>query len=127
MRNPILEYRDALCRYLDDEPMGLLPTTRLFARIDAAQVTRFIRTWRLKYDVGFWRPFQAIARRRRRQPGHQHAADELGAAGAEPGVLRLHQRARGRDRAVRRDPAQDAGRRRAAGAEVGWPSGRTPR
>jgi hypothetical protein len=61
MRNPILEYRDALCRYLDDEAMGLLPTTRLFARIDAAQVTTFIRTWRLKYDVGFWRPFQAIA------------------------------------------------------------------
>jgi hypothetical protein len=60
-RNPILEYRDALCRYLSSQPLGLLPTTRLFARIDAAQVTAFIRTWRLKYDVGFWRPFQAIA------------------------------------------------------------------
>jgi hypothetical protein len=24
-------------------------------------VTAFIRTWRLKYDIGFWRPFQAIA------------------------------------------------------------------
>jgi hypothetical protein len=60
-RNPIMEYRDALCRYLDDEPLALLPATRLFARIDAAQVTTFIRTWRLKYDVGFWRPFQAIA------------------------------------------------------------------
>ncbi len=59
--NPVLTYRDALCRYLDDEPLGLLPTTRLFARIDAAQVTAFIATWRLKYDVGFWRPFQAIA------------------------------------------------------------------
>ena len=60
-RNPVLEYRDALCRYLESEPLGLLPTTRLFARIDAAQVTAFIQTWRLKYDVGFWRPFQAIA------------------------------------------------------------------
>jgi hypothetical protein len=60
-RNPVLEYRDALCRYLDAEPLGLLPTTRLFARIDAAQVTAFIQTWRLKYDAGFWRPFQAIA------------------------------------------------------------------
>ena len=37
-RNPVLEYRDALCRYLESEPLGLLPTTRLFARIDAAQV-----------------------------------------------------------------------------------------
>ena len=60
-RNPVLEYRDALCRYLESEPLGLLPTTRLFARIDAAQVTSFIQTWRLKYGVGFWRPFQAIA------------------------------------------------------------------
>jgi hypothetical protein len=59
--NPIAMYRDALCRYLDAEPMGLLPTTRLFARIDAAQVNSFIQTWWLKYDVGFWRPFQAIA------------------------------------------------------------------
>ena len=24
-------------------------------------MTAFIQTWRLKYDVGFWRPFQAIA------------------------------------------------------------------
>ena len=60
-RNPVLEYRDALCRYLESEPLGLLPTTRMFARIDAAQLTAFIQTWRLKYDVGFWRPFQAIA------------------------------------------------------------------
>jgi hypothetical protein len=61
VNNPVALYRDALCRYLDDEPLGLLPTTRLFARIDAAQATAFIQTWRLKYDVGFWRPFQAIS------------------------------------------------------------------
>jgi hypothetical protein len=54
-------YRDALIRRLEAEPMGLIPTTRLFARIDAAQVDSFIQTWRLKYDIGFWRPFQAIA------------------------------------------------------------------
>ena len=46
---------------LDAEPLGLLPTTRLFARIDAAVATAFIQTWRLKYEVGFWRPVQAIA------------------------------------------------------------------
>ena len=38
-----------------------LATTRLFAQIDAAVVTTFIQTWRQKYDVGFWRPSQAIA------------------------------------------------------------------
>lgn len=59
--NAVVTYRDALCRYLDDEPLGVLATTRLFARIDVAVATTFIAAWRLKYDVGFWRPFQAIA------------------------------------------------------------------
>jgi len=59
--NPVLTYRVALCDLLDREPMGLLPTTRMFARIDAALASSFIQTWRLKFDVGFWRPFQAIA------------------------------------------------------------------
>ena len=54
-------YRAAVCSLLEAEPMGLLPTTRLFARIDAAVANSFIQTWRLKYEVGFWRPFQAIA------------------------------------------------------------------
>ena len=61
MVNPVLTYRVALCDLLTSEPMGLLPTTRMFARIDAAVANSFIQTWRLKYDVGFWRPFQAIA------------------------------------------------------------------
>jgi hypothetical protein len=59
--NPVFMYRDALCRMLDAEPLGLLPTTRLFARIDAAVANALIQTFRLKYDVGFWRPFQAVA------------------------------------------------------------------
>ena len=54
-------YRLAVCDVLDAEPLGLLPTTRMFARIDAAVLTSFIQTFRLKFDVGFWRPFQAIA------------------------------------------------------------------
>ena len=54
-------YRLAVCDVVDSEPLGLLPTTRLFARIDASVLTSFIQTFRLKYDVGFWRPFQAIA------------------------------------------------------------------
>ena len=59
--NPVLTYRVALCDLLDGEPLGLLPTTRMFARIDAAMANSFIQTWRLKYDIGYWRPFQAIA------------------------------------------------------------------
>jgi hypothetical protein len=59
--NPVPMYRTALCDRLETEPLGLLPMTRLFARIDAAVANSFIQTWRLKYDVGFWRPFQAIA------------------------------------------------------------------
>jgi len=59
--NPVLTYRNALCDFLDAEPLGLLPTTRLLARIDAAVANSFIQTWRLKFEVGFWRPFQAVA------------------------------------------------------------------
>lgn len=58
--NPMLMYRNALCDFLETEPLGLLPTTRLFARIDAATATTFIETWRWKYQVGFWRPDQAV-------------------------------------------------------------------
>jgi len=71
--NPVLMYRVALCDLLDREPMGLLPTTRMFARIDAAVANTYIRTWRIKFDVGFWRPFQAIA-----------VADTDGNAGTSP-------------------------------------------
>ncbi|UUZ61366.1 vanadium-dependent haloperoxidase [Nocardioides sp. B-3] len=57
--NPV--YRDALCRYLESEPVGLIPVTRMFARIDGAIANAFIQSWRLKYDLGYWRPFRAIA------------------------------------------------------------------
>lgn len=59
--NVNIAYRNAVCELLEGAPMGLLPTTRMFARIDAAVLTSFIQAFRLKYDVGFWRPFQAIA------------------------------------------------------------------
>jgi hypothetical protein len=59
--NPVLTYRNALCDHLAAEPLGLLPTTRLLARIDAAVANSFIQTWRLKFEVGYWRPFQAVA------------------------------------------------------------------
>ena len=59
--NPVPVYRDAVCTLLENEPMGLLPTTRFFARVDAAMAMSFIEAWRLKFEVGYWRPFQAIA------------------------------------------------------------------
>ena len=70
-------YRNALCEYLDAEPLGLLPTTRLFARIDAATATTFIEAWRLKFEVGFWRPVQAVdAAETDGNPGtHAHPVD----------------------------------------------------
>jgi hypothetical protein len=59
--NPPAMYRAALCDLLTAEPLGLRRTTRLFADIDASVATAFIRAWRLKYKVGFWRPFEAVA------------------------------------------------------------------
>ena len=59
--NPPVMYRDALCRLLDAEPTSLARTTRLFALIDAAVANAMIETFRLKFEIGFWRPFEAIA------------------------------------------------------------------
>ena len=40
--------------------MSLSDTARLFAAVHAAQTDSLIQCWRLKRDVGFWRPIQAI-------------------------------------------------------------------
>jgi hypothetical protein len=58
--NPILQLREAVLLHLDSHPLSLARTTRLFAELDAATADGLIQCWRLKYDVGFWRPFQAI-------------------------------------------------------------------
>lgn len=52
---------DALVRYLEGHPIGLLATARLFAMIHGAMTDSVIRCWSLKRDVGFWRPSHAIA------------------------------------------------------------------
>lgn len=52
---------DALVRYLEQHPLPLVDTARLFARIHVAMTDSIITCWRLKRDVGFWRPSQAIA------------------------------------------------------------------
>jgi hypothetical protein len=51
---------EALLRYLDNRPMSLLDTARLFAAIHTSMTDAVITCWRLKYEVGFWRPFEAI-------------------------------------------------------------------
>ena len=58
--NPILQLREALLLHLDSSPLSLTQTARLFAELDAATADALIQGWRLKYDSGFWRPFQAI-------------------------------------------------------------------
>jgi hypothetical protein len=52
---------DAVVRYLDWHPLGILETARLFARMHAAAADSIIVCWQQKRDVGFWRPFQAIS------------------------------------------------------------------
>lgn len=59
--NPPVMYRTAVCNLLDSAPMNLEQTTRLFAATDAAMGNAMIETFRLKFVVGYWRPFQAIA------------------------------------------------------------------
>ena len=58
--NPVLQLREALLDQLASHPLSLARTTRLFATLDAATADALIQAWRLKYDIGYWRPFQAI-------------------------------------------------------------------
>jgi hypothetical protein len=51
---------DALVRRLEAHPMGVVATARIFAAMHASMTDSLIQCWRLKRDVGFWRPFQAI-------------------------------------------------------------------
>jgi hypothetical protein len=58
--NPPIMYSDALIRYLLDHPIRLAEAARLFAAMHGAMTDALIQCWRLKRDVGFWRPQQAI-------------------------------------------------------------------
>jgi hypothetical protein len=53
---------DAVIRYLEGQghPLTLAETARLFAAMHAAMTDSLIQCWRLKRDVGFWRPSQAV-------------------------------------------------------------------
>ena len=54
---------DALVRHLESgaEDLTLDETSLLFARIHASMTDSVIQAWRLKRDVGFWRPNEAVA------------------------------------------------------------------
>ncbi|MET1058906.1 MAG: vanadium-dependent haloperoxidase [Nocardioides sp.] len=51
----------ALILYLKANPMDLRATARLFGVMHAAMTDAVIKCWRLKRDVGFWRPREAVA------------------------------------------------------------------
>ncbi|MEO5852038.1 MAG: vanadium-dependent haloperoxidase [Nocardioides sp.] len=53
---------DGLIRRLEAQPLDLVETARIFAAMHGAMTDSVITCWRLKRDVGFWRPSQAIAR-----------------------------------------------------------------
>jgi hypothetical protein len=60
--NAVTQLGDALIANLaaDPDPMGVVDTARLFAAMHASLTDSLIQCWRLKRDVGFWRPSEAI-------------------------------------------------------------------
>jgi hypothetical protein len=59
--NIVVVLTDAVIRYLEAHPVGILATSRVFAMVHASMTDSIINCWKLKRDVGFWRPMQAIA------------------------------------------------------------------
>ena len=58
--NSAIMVSEGVLDYLDDHPMSLRDTARLFARMHSSMTDAVITCWRLKYEAGFWRPAQAI-------------------------------------------------------------------
>jgi hypothetical protein len=59
--NANLQVQQALLGLLEDEPLGVVRTARLLALVNASIADALITTWRLKLDIGLWRPVTAIA------------------------------------------------------------------
>lgn len=59
--NSAIMLTEALVRHLRLDPIGVQRTARLFAAAHGAEADSIIAAWRQKFDVGFWRPTQAIA------------------------------------------------------------------
>lgn len=58
--NSAIMVTEGLLDHLETRPIGLKDSARLFATMHLAMGDAIISCWRLKYEVGFWRPFQAI-------------------------------------------------------------------
>ena len=72
---------DALVRYLQTHPLSLWRTALLFAQMHGAMTDSVIAAWWLKREVGFWRPYEAIAG----HPGAGHFDDGNADTAPEPG------------------------------------------
>jgi len=59
--NSAIMLTEALVRRLHEDPIGVRRTAALFAAAHGAEADSVIAAWRQKFDVGFWRPTQAIA------------------------------------------------------------------
>ena len=59
--NSAIMVAEAVLNRLEVQPVSLRRTARLFAVMHGAMADSIITCWQLKRDVGFWRPFQAIA------------------------------------------------------------------
>ena len=60
--NAVTMLSEATIAHLDSHPMSLRRTAHLFAAMHAAAADSVIAAWRLKLDVGFWRPVEAVAK-----------------------------------------------------------------
>lgn len=58
--NPAIMLGEGLLTLLAAHPMSLQATSRLFARMHVAMADSVIQAWRLKFDVAYWRPYEAI-------------------------------------------------------------------
>ena len=89
---------DALVRYLETHPVSLEDTAWMFAAMHGAMTDSIIKCWRLKRDVGFWRPGRGHpAGGRGREPRHPAGGWLDAAPGTCFPVLRLRERSRLRD------------------------------
>jgi hypothetical protein len=58
--NSVIAMERALITYLRDHPMSLGRTARMFAVMNASMADAIRNIWKLKREVGFWRPIEAI-------------------------------------------------------------------
>ncbi len=59
--NPAAMLGQGLLTHLESEPLSLRRTALLFAALHGAVADSIINAWLLKYEVGFWRPNEAVA------------------------------------------------------------------